>query len=66
MSSNCTGTLVREIPNVPPSANTRDEDPFWISTNFNPNTDRGRIVAVESTGTLPFALSNFNVNSAPT
>src|SRR5579862_879523 len=65
MSSNCTGTLVCEIGNVAPSANTRDERPKLNCTYFNPNNERDATDAVESTGTRPSAVFNRNVNCAP-
>jgi hypothetical protein len=37
---------------VAPSANILGEAPTLSSTYLSPNSDRGRIVAVESTGTL--------------
>src|SRR5438105_7575514 len=66
MSSNCTGTSVRDTCIVPPSGNTLLDLPRFNSKYLSPNTDRGLIVAVESTGTRPLDRLSFNVTSAPT
>ena len=52
-SSNWTGTFVWVMGSVPPSRDDLARAPTFRSTYLRPNTDSGRIDAVESTGTLP-------------
>src|SRR5437899_2956892 len=65
MSSNWTGTWVCESCITPPSGNTLAERPRLMSMYLRPSAERGRIVAVESTGILPWVVFRFRTACAP-